>query len=220
MADQMTPKTGAGTAGVKQTAAEAKQQAEATAERLKTEARDGVDAARRAVEDKAEREKDRAAGSLADTANALDEAASHANDGSPQQQLLSEAARGLSALADSAKGKSVGDMVGDVADFARKNPVAFLGGAALAGFAAARFAKASAKQRAEDDADISAAATSYETGSHAPQSGMSAAPRPGVAQAGVGVPPSAAGVPTGDTSPGAASPSASVIDDPAKPARA
>ena len=39
--------------------------------------------------------------------------------------------------------KDLGEMVGAVTDFAKRNPFVFLGGAALVGFAATRFAKAS-----------------------------------------------------------------------------
>ena len=38
----------------------------------------------------------------------------------------------------------VGDIVSDLAGFGRRNPVAYLGGATLAGFALARLAQASA----------------------------------------------------------------------------
>ena len=40
---------------------------------------------------------------------------------------------GLADMADSVKDQSANDMVGTVSDFARRNPLAFLGGAALLG---------------------------------------------------------------------------------------
>ena len=65
-------------------------------------------------------------------------------EGSPfQQDLLREAADGLKQIARAVEGKNIGTLAGDLADFGRRNPVAYLGGAALVGFALARFARAS-----------------------------------------------------------------------------
>ena len=65
-------------------------------------------------------------------------------EGSPfQQDLLREAADGLKQIARAVEGKSIGRMAGELSEFGRQNPVAYLGGAALVGFALARFARAS-----------------------------------------------------------------------------
>ena len=65
-------------------------------------------------------------------------------EGAPfQQDLLREAADGLKQIAHAVEGKSIGTMVGELSEFGRQNPVAYLGGAALVGFALARFARAS-----------------------------------------------------------------------------
>ena len=65
-------------------------------------------------------------------------------EGSPfQQDLLREAADGLKQIAHAVEGKSIGTMAGELSEFGRQNPVAYLGGAALVGFALARFARAS-----------------------------------------------------------------------------
>lgn len=170
--------TGAGASGAKATAQQAKARAGERAEAIKAEARQGLDDVRQAAEDRVESEKTKAAGALAETADALDGAAGRLNAGSPQQQLLSEAARGMSALADSAQGKSVGDMVGDVAEFARRNPVAFLGGAALAGLAVARFARASDRNR-ETAASPPPAAPAFTTGDVPATPATPAAAQPG-----------------------------------------
>jgi hypothetical protein len=85
-----------------------------------------------------------AADEIARTAQGL-EAAAAEMDGSPvQQDILREAADGLRHISEAMQGKSVGAMMGELSDFGRRNPVAYLGGAALAGFALARFARASA----------------------------------------------------------------------------
>jgi len=87
--------------------------------------------------------KDAAAGEIARTAEGLEAAAAEL-EGSPlQHDLLQEAADGLKQISQAMQGKSVGGIVEDLADFGRRNPLAYLGGAALAGFAIARFARAS-----------------------------------------------------------------------------
>jgi hypothetical protein len=64
-------------------------------------------------------------------------------EGGLQQELLREAADGLKQISRAIDGKSVGAMVEDLSEFGRNNPLAYLGGAALAGFALARFVRAS-----------------------------------------------------------------------------
>jgi hypothetical protein len=104
----------------------------------------GLDKAKSAATAEVERTTDRAAGEFAQTARGL-EAAADEMEGSPlQQDLLREAAAGLKQIAHAVEGKSLGAMAGDLSEFGRRNPVAYLGGAALVGFALARFARASA----------------------------------------------------------------------------
>jgi hypothetical protein len=91
-----------------------------------------------------------AADEIARTAHGL-EAAAAEMEGSPvQQDILREAADGLRHISEAMQGKSIGAMVGELSDFGRRNPVAYLGGAALAGFALARFARASAQSSAAE----------------------------------------------------------------------
>jgi hypothetical protein len=66
--------------------------------------------------------------------------------GSAQEQLFGHAADSLADLADTMRGKEVSEMIGTVSDFARRNPLAFLGCSALIGFAGARLTKASQKR--------------------------------------------------------------------------
>lgn len=107
-------------------------------------ARSGLDEAKHAAAEKAGEVKEQAAGEIARTASGL-EAAAEEMEGSPfQQDLLREAADGLKQIAHAVEGKSLGTMAADLSEFGRQNPVAYLGGAALVGFALARFARASA----------------------------------------------------------------------------
>ena len=102
-----------------------------------------MDEAKSAATEKAEETKDQAAGEIARTAQGL-AAAAEEMEGSPfQQDLLREAADGLKQIAHAVEGKSIGTMAAELSEFGRQNPVAYLGGAALVGFALARFARAS-----------------------------------------------------------------------------
>ena len=102
-----------------------------------------LDEAKSAAAEKVEEAKEQAVSEVARTAQGL-EAAAKEMDGSPlQQDLLREAAAGLKQIAHAVEGKSIGAMAGELSEFGRQNPVAYLGGAALVGFALARFARAS-----------------------------------------------------------------------------
>ena len=149
------PKDGAHTdqrardGGLKQTARDVGTAANEKMHDLRDSARSTVDDVKSAAADKTEEVKGQTADEIGRTAEGLD-AAADAMEGSPfQQDLLREAADGLKQLAHAVQGKSIGAMAGDLSQFGRQNPLAYLGGAALAGFALARFARASSP---EDDA--------------------------------------------------------------------
>lgn len=132
-----------------------KQSAEDLRDSVKSSAQEGrrqvesslQDAKHKAV-DRSEQAKNTVADEIGRTGDALDTAASEVDEGSIQQQLLREAADGLTRISGSMKNKNLGAIVSDISDFGRRNPAAFLGGAMLVGFAFARFARASEKPRA------------------------------------------------------------------------
>jgi hypothetical protein len=110
---------------------------------LRDAALSSLDEAKSAATEKVEETRDLATGEIARTADGL-EAAAREMEGSPfQQDLLREAAAGLKQIAHAVEGKSIGAMATELSEFGRRNPVAYLGGAALVGFALARFARAS-----------------------------------------------------------------------------
>ena len=126
-----------------QTAREAGAAAQERLGDLRDAALSSLDEAKSAATEKVEETKDQAAGEIARTAEGL-EAAAEEMEGSPfQQDLLREAADGLKQIAHAVEGKSIGTMAAELSEFGRQNPVAYLGGAALVGFALARFARAS-----------------------------------------------------------------------------
>lgn len=132
------------------TAREAGDAARESAEAVGEAARERIDELGAEVAERSEAAKDYAASEFARTADGL-EAAARELEGSPMQQdLLREAANGLKHVADAMHGKSLGGIVEEISDFGRRNPVAFVSGAALAGFAVARFARASSPDAAPE----------------------------------------------------------------------
>ncbi|MEL7253972.1 MAG: hypothetical protein AAGL23_07335 [Pseudomonadota bacterium] len=86
--------------------------------------------------------KDGVADEVSSVSNALRRASEDLREGSPQERAFDAVSGSLADLSDSVRSKDITEMVDDVSDFARRNPVTFLGGAALLGFAAVRMAKA------------------------------------------------------------------------------
>ncbi|MBU2958362.1 hypothetical protein Q4511_15260 [Paracoccus sp. 1_MG-2023] len=91
-----------------------------------------------------EQVKEGAASEVQDISAALRSAADKSRAGSAQERTFGQAAEALADFSDMIRNKDLGEMLNDVNGLARRNPAAFLGGAALLGFAATRFAKASA----------------------------------------------------------------------------
>jgi hypothetical protein len=135
------PEGGARTEGA-QSLSEVGERAKEVVRAKAEEAKAGLGEARHAAERQAEATIDHAAEEVSRTARALEDAASGMEGGTPQT-LLREASRGLTRFADTMRGRSMSELVGEVSDFGRRNPAAFLGAAALAGFALARFGVAS-----------------------------------------------------------------------------
>lgn len=106
-------------------------------------AQDTYARARSAAEGQAERGKSAAASEIENVADALRKAAGDMRHGSPQERTFGQIAESLADASEAIRDRDFGQIAGDVSDFARRNPLAFLGGAALAGFAVTRFAKSS-----------------------------------------------------------------------------
>ncbi|KUF10581.1 hypothetical protein [Pseudoponticoccus marisrubri] len=86
--------------------------------------------------------RDRAQDELRSARSATDAAAEELPEGSLQAEALSQASGLLDTAVASLNDVDFDTLAQDVSHFARRNPLLFLGGAALAGFAAARFLKA------------------------------------------------------------------------------
>ncbi|MGJ8545961.1 MAG: hypothetical protein ACSHWZ_11005 [Sulfitobacter sp.] len=127
--------------------------ASSASEEVKARAHDVADTAAKEAANYADQAKGAAAHEVKDVASALRSAAQDMRSGSPQERTFSQIADSLADASDAVRDKDLGEMVGAVSDFARRNPLAFLGGAALIGFAATRFAKASSSAPRNDNDD-------------------------------------------------------------------
>ncbi len=83
------------------------------------------------------------AGEVKDVAAALRRASEEMRGGSAQERTLGQISSSLADAADQIRDKDFGEMIEIASKVARNNPMLFVGGAALLGFAASRFAKAS-----------------------------------------------------------------------------
>lgn len=125
------------------------------------------------VKTRVERGASVAATVLGDVADALRNAGDHlvSRERSAGAKLAQDAADKITALSQSLSDASVEDMIDGVRDFARARPLAFVAGAAAAGFAVARLATASS--RAFETAAVAAVPNGSDPGPKGLQ------PRPG-----------------------------------------
>jgi hypothetical protein len=97
------------------------------------------------VAEEAESQARRGAQVMREWADDLSGLAKSADKDSPAKSLVAQAADRGHRAADYLDSRGVGGVAGDLQDFARRRPGAFLGGAVLAGFAVGRLAKVGSK---------------------------------------------------------------------------
>jgi hypothetical protein len=109
-------------------------------------------------------------------------------DGSDQQTVARYArdiANSISNVGRQIESRDIDDLMGAAQDFGRKQPVAFLGAAALAGFVASRFALASAHRRDSKPASASTgSSSSYASTQPSTHTSATSSPTYGNAQTG------------------------------------
>jgi uncharacterized protein YjbJ (UPF0337 family) len=120
-------------------------QAKTVAGEARRQAGSAVGDLRGRVTEEVEGQTRRAAGTVHQWADDLAELARNTPDDSPARNLVSKAADGGHRAADYLDRHGVEGMTEDLKGFARRRPGAFLAGAALAGFAVGRMAKAGTK---------------------------------------------------------------------------
>ena len=96
--------------------------------------------------------KDSVANEVSNVAHALRRASEELRGGSAKERTLGTLASSLADASDQIRDKDLGQIAQMVSKVARENPVLFLGGAALLGFAASRYAKASAMENSTSSA--------------------------------------------------------------------
>lgn len=118
------------------------------AEALKSQAEEKIGEASQGAKSFASDQKNLAAAQITGIASAISKVADELNDEqATTARYARDLAEGLDSFGKEIEGKSVDELVGDAQNFGRTQPLAFLGAAALAGFAASRFAGASAQRR-------------------------------------------------------------------------
>lgn len=139
MAAQAAGQVDSGIETVKRKASEAKaaiaEGAGATLETVKDTVVGKADAARETLSDVGDR--------LAAT---LERASADGDNDALKSRLLSSVAQGLTSASDALRQRSVSELSADVRTLARRHPGAFMAAAAVAGFAAARFIRSSARR--------------------------------------------------------------------------
>lgn len=113
------------------------------ADRLRNEAAGVAETVSGKAAEYADLARESAAEEVGSVAAALRTAADQLRRGSPQERTFSQLADGLADASEAVRDKDLSQMVDGLSSFARRNPAVFLGGAALLGFAATRFSKAS-----------------------------------------------------------------------------
>jgi hypothetical protein len=143
--------TGSGTEAAKENAEHLTERVKDRAAGLKRKAEDTVQDMGARARSAADEQKNMAAERVGGVARALRVASDDLRDkGQPMVAEYSRhLAEGLESMAQSLSRRSVDDLVEGIEDFARQRPVAFMGGAMVAGFALARFMKSSAGRRSE-----------------------------------------------------------------------
>jgi hypothetical protein len=97
----------------------------------------------------ASEQKDMAADRLESIADAVERVSDEMAGGDAVSNYVRQAAGGIRQIADTVKQHDIDDIIGMAQDFGRRQPIAFLGAAALAGFIASRLVMSSAHRRSE-----------------------------------------------------------------------
>jgi hypothetical protein len=143
MTDTPDPKTPAMSGSKSQGGTASGSGQESMKETARRTASDAASAARDMGREQTDRAKEAVADEVSSVAHALRTAADDLREGSAQERTFAQIADTLADAAETIRGKDLGEMVQEATQIARRHPMAFLGGAALLGFTAVRFAKAS-----------------------------------------------------------------------------
>lgn len=115
------------------------------AEQVKQTVSSATDKAKQTAKSQASTQKDQAAQSLHTVGQAVNQAAQQMrqNNQTPMAHVAETAASNLNQFADHLSSRNIDDLIGEVEDFASRQPALFLSGAFLLGVLGARFLKSS-----------------------------------------------------------------------------
>jgi hypothetical protein len=111
-----------------------------------------LDAAKGTATSFADQRKETAAQSIADLASSLRETGNSFEEQPSLKAFVGTAADGLEQMASGIRDRSFAEIYGDIESMARRQPLTFGAGAAIAGFLLARFIKSSAEEFSEANA--------------------------------------------------------------------
>ena len=135
------------------TASDLRDQAAQAADQAKGAAASIAEQARARLNEIVDQQKAAGADRIAGVAKAAHSAAGDLDKTNPHMaRLVRSAAENVDRIAEDVRSRDIGDVFATVADFGRRQPVAFFGGAVLAGFVLARFFKSDAPMI--DDASV------------------------------------------------------------------
>jgi hypothetical protein len=118
--------------------------------KVKEKAREAKEMAADRVESRINEQKYRATGSLSDIASSLRTAGEQLPSDNGMSRYITRAADQVDHLAGFLDNRDVAELMGEVEDFARRQPAAFLGGAFALGVLGARFLKSSRRDRTNE----------------------------------------------------------------------
>jgi hypothetical protein len=126
-----------------------KHEARAATEEVARDAREMAHQVKEQAYSTADRQKEAAAQQMGGWAQALRTAADDLRNRGQEMAAayVGQAADGLERASGTVRARDVDELIGTIEDFARRQPVAFLGGAVVAGFGLARFMRSSADRR-------------------------------------------------------------------------
>ena len=145
-------------------AEELKDQAKKSAEVAKKKAGEAAEQAKAKARSFADDKKEEAAGQVGGFASALRTTADSldSEDQASMAGYARQAASSLDRVSDALSNRNVDDLLETAEDLVRRQPVAFIGGALLAGFVLTRFAKASSERRHDQRQNQNQAYSSYQ----------------------------------------------------------
>lgn len=152
-------------------AADLKDTGKAALHDIKARAGDVAATMREGLEARADVARDSLAEGGKRLAESIRTAAGDPNAGTIQAKVLDVVADNVAQMSDRLRGRDLRSLMDDVQGFARRSPAVFVAGAAVAGFAMARFLRASSEPRHDDglmDADAAGPGGAYGTGAGYP----------------------------------------------------